>query len=118
MKSNHTKGNWSKGKGGWCIVTDDKSEIDLKKRDTPDSVEYYGGALICESVKDKDINIISASPELLEALQESNKDLIILHGHIYSEIKKGNTQWEGVDEIIYSRIEKNKKVIKKALGNE
>lgn len=97
MTSNHTKGNWSKGKGGWCIITDDKSEIDLEKRDTPDSVSYYGGALICESVKDKDINIISAAPELLEFALSIEND--------------NNTIPKAIWDL-------RNKAINKALGNE
>ena len=54
--------------------------------------------------------------EAIEVLQEVNKDLIVLHGNIYQELKKGNSQWEGVDEIIFKRIEANKQTISKANG--
>lgn len=49
--------------------------------------------------------------ELLEALKESNKDLNVHHGNVYSELKRGNTRFEKVDEIIYNRIEANRKLI-------
>lgn len=54
--------------------------------------------------------------EAIEVLEEVNKDLIVLHGNIYQELKKGNSQWEGVDEIIFKRIEANKQTISKANG--
>lgn len=52
--------------------------------------------------------------EAIEALKEANKDLIVLHGNIYQELKKGNSQWDGVDEIIFKRIESNKQTISKS----
>ena len=69
-----------------------------------------------EEEAEKYANIIASAPKILEALQEANKDLIILHGNIHNEIKAGRTQWEGVEEIIYKRIESNKSAISSALG--
>lgn len=108
MKSNHTKGNWIKGKGGWCVITDDKSEIDLEKRDTPDSIDYYGGALICESVKDKDINIISAAPELLKSCQD------FIHWYGKRDKEENLLPINQQDPQVKQAIE----AVNKALGNE
>lgn len=96
------------------------------------AVEYAGTIFMNEGPHYEDENVLDMSrvgdevawanaklyesaPDLLEALQESNKDLIVLHGNICQELKKGNSQWEGVDEIIYKRIEQNKQAIAKAL---
>jgi hypothetical protein len=69
MKLKFTGGNWKVGNYGWCVVTDDKDAIDLEKRDTVESISYYGGALICESCRTNDTSIIAASKDLYEALQ-------------------------------------------------
>jgi len=65
-----TKGNWKVGNHSSCIVTDDKDAVDLEKRDTPDSLKYYGGALIAESCRNDDAKLIAAAPDLLEACKE------------------------------------------------
>ena len=50
--------------------------------------------------------------DIIYALNESQKDLIVTHGHIHAELNYGRTQWEGVDEIIYNRIQSNKELLK------
>lgn len=66
----YTKGNWKIGVRSSCVVTDDKDAVDLEKRDTPESIEYYGGALIAESCRKDDAKLIAAAPDLLAALKE------------------------------------------------
>jgi hypothetical protein len=65
MKTKFTKGEWKVGNLGWCVVTDDKKSIDLDKRDSSESIKYYGGALICESCRTNDAKLIAAAPDLL-----------------------------------------------------
>ena len=105
MEFKGTQGIWKQTRGGHIISGKnivcqlfDKKELDFNDYETNNA----------------NAKLIASAPELLEALKESNKDLIVLHGNIYQELKKGNTQWEGVDEILYQRIESNKQAIKKA----
>jgi hypothetical protein len=70
MKTKFTGGKWKIGNNGWCVVTDDKDAIDLEKRDSPESLRYYGGALICESCKIDDAKLITAAKDLYDACAE------------------------------------------------
>lgn len=57
------KENWKQGKTGDCVVSDTGEEP------TSGEWEYYGGILVCESIRKKeDKNLIIAAPELLETL--------------------------------------------------
>ncbi len=72
-----TKGNWKIGIHG-TVVSDDHSQITkVDEKRGHAEVEYYGGLLICESVRSKhDAQIISASKEMFEAL----KGIVFWHG--------------------------------------
>jgi hypothetical protein len=64
------KENWSIGKRGHGgIITDNDKGFKESTGHTGDAaIEYYGGALICESVwRKKDAHLISAAPDMLEA---------------------------------------------------
>lgn len=64
-----SKGNWSIGRTGSCVVTDDVKGF--KKEIGHADVDYYGGALICESIyKIEDAKLIAAAPDLLAACQQ------------------------------------------------
>lgn len=59
-----TKENWKPGKTGDCIVSDQGEETSAGES------EYYGGFLVCESIRRKeDKKLILAAPGMLEALQ-------------------------------------------------
>lgn len=61
--------NWSKGKTGGCIITDSKDGFN--KITGHMEVSYYGGIMVCESIsREKDVALISAAPDMLEALQK------------------------------------------------
>ena len=64
-----TKGNFKVGNGGHCVVTDCEQEADFARRDSHDSIKYYGGVLVCESCHEDDAKLFAAAKELLEACQ-------------------------------------------------
>lgn len=64
-----TGGTWMPGKAGGCIVTD--RSLKDATRDSDGSIDYYGGALICESVRKSDLQVIAHSKEMYELLKEA-----------------------------------------------
>lgn len=66
-----TKGNWSVGRDHNWIISDTTETEGFPIRSGHTDVDYYGGMLICESIwKKEDANLLAASKDLLEALQE------------------------------------------------
>ena len=68
-KSTHTPGPWRTGKACGAVVADSAEGIRIRGAVDADSVEYYGGNLIGESISPNNIPLIAAAPELLEALK-------------------------------------------------
>lgn len=65
-----TGGNWSIGRNTGCVVSDVSSTEEDKRTGHGDS-EYYGGVLICESIRTpEDAKLIALAPALLEAVKE------------------------------------------------
>lgn len=90
----------------------------------PYNTFVYGsdGKLICQMKYDPfseesaaNARLISASPELLEALQETDKDLCILEGSM-AQIEKVDKRAEGMTGLVKEWRARNKKAINKALG--
>lgn len=64
----HTPGPWRQGASFGAVVCD--TEINPHYESGHDCVEYYGGHLIAESIiREDDARLISASPDLLAALE-------------------------------------------------
>ena len=74
------KETWSKGKALGTVITDDANGLfESTGHAGASAIEYYGGALVCESVhRSKDVALISAAPDMLEALEslENNNGYI------------------------------------------
>ncbi|WP_261437610.1 hypothetical protein [Serratia proteamaculans] len=60
-------------------------------------------------------HLVSAAPELLEALQETVKDLVAYQVNARNAAKINN-RWEGVAEAVQPSIDKARAAINKALG--
>lgn len=67
-----SSGNWTTGKTGGTVVTDDGFGFPNEPINTGhSSIDYYGGYLIAESIlKEEDISVISAARDLLDACQQ------------------------------------------------
>jgi len=69
MTTKHTPGNWTVGKTGGTVVSDQPLP-DYTINGGHDHVEYYGGHLIAESIwRAEDARLIAAAPDLLAALE-------------------------------------------------
>lgn len=65
----HSKGNWKVGSTGGTVVTDDKDGFEKATGHIDEKYYGPGGVLIAESIyKNEDALLISAAPDMLEAL--------------------------------------------------
>ena len=85
---------WKIGKFKSVVVSDTKiKNTNFPSPPNPDysednELEYYGGYLICESVaNDKIAQLISAAPDMLEALQNLENDNNVIPEHAWKLIK-------------------------------
>lgn len=69
----HTPGPWRmqgrRHSGGYTVVADNPTG-----HDNPDTVRAYGGYLVAESVTERNVHLITAAPDLLEALESIEND--------------------------------------------
>lgn len=80
------KENWSIGKPISCVVTDTPDGLPENTGHT--HTDYYGGALIAESIwRKKDVALISAAPDMLEALQNLENDDNSIPAHAWKLVK-------------------------------
>ncbi|MFN7132244.1 MAG: hypothetical protein ACK4N5_09180, partial [Myxococcales bacterium] len=63
-KVQHTPGPWRVGRDGAVVADTDEGTHALRG----DDAEFYGGALVAESIRPANINLIAAAPEMYEAL--------------------------------------------------
>jgi len=80
---------WSKGKNGGTVITDTTDGLpENSGHSGSDTHNYYGGALICESVwRKKDVALISAAPDMLEALQNLENDDNYIPEHAWKMVQ-------------------------------
>jgi len=107
----HSKGTWRIGKNGGTVVTDCLDGFEEKTgHGGQEAVDYYGGALIAESIMKKDdAKIIAAAPDLLNENIENLKFLEWL-----STKTREYSMWSDKVQELYQRIESTRKAIKKA----
>jgi len=84
------KENWSIGKNGGTVITDTPDGLpENSGHSGTDAHKYYGGALVAESIwRKKDVALISAAPDMLEALQNLENDNNSIPEPIWNMVKK------------------------------
>lgn len=96
----------------WIVSGDDDSDFFIVG---PDS----GNGLVCSPIfrthDEKLAHLIAAAPELLEALQETDKDLTVLLSNICAAQKR-DPKWGGMWELVFGWRERNRAAIAKATG--
>lgn len=67
----HSNGNWTLGKTGGVVVTDNAEGFPVNTGHSgKENTDYYGGNLICESIlRIEDAKLIAAAPKMLKALK-------------------------------------------------
>lgn len=112
MIDKHTDGPWKiiiiEGHAPYTIVVNDDDEVIC------DNVTYYPTA-----VSEPNMILISAAPDMLEALEQSQTDLICVLASIRTEMKRDANPdglWAGVPEVLEGRISQNYIIINKAKG--
>lgn len=63
MEAKHTKGPWRRGRSGSVV-----SDAHVEGMSGANEPEYYGGNIVAESVAEQNADLISAGPDLYEAL--------------------------------------------------
>lgn len=83
------KENWSVGKCGGCVITDTPDGLsESTGHSGTQAHEHFGGALICESIfRKKDAALISAAPDMLEALQNLENDDVSIPFHAWKMVQ-------------------------------
>jgi hypothetical protein len=92
--SEEIKGTWSIGKAGGSVVSDTphKQYIDTGH----DDVLYYGGFLVAESIPTIAYrNLISAAPDMYEALKNIENDSNYIPETIWNMIQNAIRKAEG-----------------------
>jgi hypothetical protein len=65
----HIPGPWRKGNTCDSVISDTEISVKGLLEFREECLEYYGGYLVAESIAPENIDLISAAPELLEALE-------------------------------------------------
>ena len=90
----HTKGPWRIGKHTNSVISDNSNGLEINGATGEEAVKYYGGNLICESVSIENAKLITAAPDLLEAIQYyfdvleevRGKDFALKPDHVLSKM--------------------------------
>lgn len=96
--------------GPWCSI-----ESSVWSSDPYDKESLYVAETFTGINNEDDARLISAAPELLEALQEMLKDAVVTQRNMLNASKHDDS-WKGCAEAIQPRIDKARAAIAKALG--
>ncbi|MFS0822142.1 hypothetical protein [Bacillus sp. 1P02SD] len=103
----HTPGSWRIGRHQSTVVTDHPIDTGGRITGHNDS-EYYGGYLVAESViRKEDAQLLSASPELLEACQKAYEALEAITEFCGQNLQVYGWHLNGDPESFDSFIEEN-----------
>ena len=67
--SQHTPGPWKIGKHGSVITTTPDKQVEITGKHAKETIEWYGGHVICETATKANAALIAAAPDLLEILK-------------------------------------------------
>lgn len=93
IEAKHTKGPWRVGRPGTVVADEAVPEINGSEE-----TFYYGGHLIAESIAEKNVSLIAAAPDLLEALEEARW----LRDHIMGDKKR--IDWGNSFDVDFGRM--------------
>lgn len=82
----HTEGPWIQSPACESAVVAPNGTPDPER-----DVDYYGGAIICESVSECDVPLICAAPDLLEACKKAER--VLIDGDQDAESPADNAAW-------------------------
>lgn len=99
----HTGGEWSVGKTD-CVVS---SETDSGIVPGGDDVAYYGGYLVCESISPNNRPIVSAAPDMFDALLAIKEKLhfIGMPGEKVCKVT-GKSDWSHEIQLLEAALKK------------
>ncbi len=83
MSDVHTTGPWRIGKAAAVVSDHPVPEIHGS-----DSLDYYGGHLIAESIAPQNLAIIAASPEMLDCLESLENDVGQVPDFLWKKIQQ------------------------------
>ncbi|WP_444859219.1 hypothetical protein [Serratia sp. (in: enterobacteria)] len=103
--------------GPWELMKDDDELKVIQAGSLEKGFGWKSYCNVCENVSgDANAKLIAAAPELLEALQETVKDLVAYQVKARNAARINN-RWEGVSEAVQASIYKAREAINKALGS-
>ena len=98
----------------WVSFKNDDDDNFLIQSNDGYNLAYVTATYVCDEETKANAKLIASAPELLEALQETDKDLCVLWGQML-DLEKTNPIAEGLSNLIQNWRDRNKQAINKAL---
>jgi hypothetical protein len=94
QKQTFTPGPWRPGILGGCVVANFPTS---NPGSGHDAIDYYGGHLVAESIPPQNVNLISAAPEMFEALSNLENDDMSIPPAIWDMVQSALKKATGGD---------------------